>query len=559
LGRRYVLGEELGRGGVGVVYVGYDLEARRSVAIKVLRPEHTDDDEALARFEQEARIARQISHENVARVYDFGRDGDSRYLVLELLGPTLKDLLKERKRIPAGSAARIMSQVLAGLGAAHRAGIVHRDVKPQNVLFAVDSGQPAVLQVKVVDFGIARIIGGRSHTAAGRFFGTAYYVSPEQASGQQVGPASDLYSAGVVLYELLTGEVPFNGESDLAILRKHVEEAPRPPSKIASEVPPRLEAVVLRALEKQPERRWPDASAMRAALASYDTPAGQPLAAAATRPFLLPSKVILPPNEREKQREKERDSRGAPAVAPNGSARSLLGRLRSLLRGSAKPPVRQATVPLATVTRSRPATSRDRPAADRDRSAAPIGFALLLLAAVVLGLALGGVALSAAPFGAWPTSAPTTPATATRAVPGGASAQRVALPSDAFDGGCLDGTLPAKVLGGTLILGQSSTCPRAVAQFDLADKPRAGATLRLTALASPLEAPEVAVLLNDRQVFKGRLALPQDGGPGEASLPVPDGTLRTGRNRLEIRNLASGAQPEVGPWLALFSGEIGWR
>ncbi len=552
LGGRYVLGDELGRGGIGVVYVGYDRRTKRSVAVKVLRPDHTEDADALARFEQEDRIARQISHENVAEVYDFGRDGDTRYLVLELLGPTLKDLLDRRKRLPPKRAAHVVSQVLAGLGAAHRAGIVHRDVKPQNVLFVEQPDGTDPLKVKLVDFGIARIASARTHTAAGRFFGTVHYVSPEQATGQQVGPASDIYSAGVLLYQLLTGVVPFDGEDDLAVLNRHVGEPPVPPSRLAPGIPPRLDAIVLRALEKDPERRWPDAETMADALDTYDQPSTRWPEEDPTRGASVASDT--------------RAWTASKAPATNGK------------------PSRDATVRLDAVAPPRPR----RPEVKDSTWRASVAFVAIIFVAVLLGVLLAIVALDSTalhigqigqightgvPSGVATTPVPaSTPAPSGQATPTptdratptpGATAAVVAtgltLSADDFVGGCLAGILPSRLLAGTLILDQTSTCPSATAQFGLATRPRGAATLQLSALNSPLGAPEVAVLVDDRPVFRGQLNLPTDGGSGGATITLPDGTLRAGSNLIEVRNLATDSPPEVGPWLILFGAVISWR
>ena len=265
---------------------------------------------------------------------------------------------------------------------------------------------------------------------------------------------------------------------------------------------------------------------MRAALATHDLPQSQWPEAGQTRQIAIPTDT--------------RTWRPVPAPAGNGSARAA---------------PREPTARLGAVAlRSRPRVP-NQPAR---RWAAPVGFAFILLVAVVLGLLLGIAALAATPLRPVRPSAPAT-AVPARGAPATASATRVALSADDFDGGCLEGTLPSRLVGGTVILGQASRCPLAVAEFDLADRPRGAATLRLSALNAPLGAPEVAVVVNDRQVFRGQLDLPRDGGWGSATLALADGALRAGRNRLEVRNLATDQQPEAGPWIVLFGAEASWR
>lgn len=264
LGGRYELGEKIGEGGAAVVYRARDTRLDRPVAVKVLRSQFVDDRDAVVRFQREARAAASLAHPNVVPVYDYGQDGDTHFIVLELLpGPTLKGYLSARGALPVGEALAIARQILAGLQAAHDRGLVHRDVKPQNVLFAADGS------VKVADFGIARALAAPALTAAGEAIGTASYLSPEQARGEPVGPASDVYSAGVVLYEMLAGRPPFTGDTGLAIALKHVAELPAPLDEVAPGVPAGIARIVGRALAKDPSERWPDAAALAGALADY--------------------------------------------------------------------------------------------------------------------------------------------------------------------------------------------------------------------------------------------------------------------------------------------------
>jgi len=260
LGDRYRLLERIGSGGMADVYCAHDTRLRRDVAVKVLRP--IDGDPAFAaRFRREARHAASIQHPNVATVYDFGEDGDDRYIVMELVrGDTLKDLVRRRGALSEDEALTMAERVARGLEAAHARRLVHRDLKPHNVLVGGD-GQP-----RIVDFGIAKASDGTALTGAAAVLGTAHYFSPEQASGKSADHRSDLYSLGVVLFELLTGRLPFDGGNPVEIAMRHVRDAPPRPSDWRPGLRRATDEVVLRALEKDPDRRFATASAMAAAL-----------------------------------------------------------------------------------------------------------------------------------------------------------------------------------------------------------------------------------------------------------------------------------------------------
>ncbi len=258
---RYHLLQRLGDGSTATTYLAEDELLGRRVAVKLFRSEYLVDPRERARFEREARAAAAVSHPNVVQVFDVGQEGDTRYLVMEWVdGTDLKRLIRERAPLPAEEAARLMLDLLRGLAAIHRAGIIHRDVKSQNVL--IDRSGRA----KLADFGIARTARDTGLTETGSVIGTAAYMAPEQATGRPVSPATDLYAAGVILYELLTGRLPFSGENPLEVLYQHVHEPPIPPRRHNSAISPALEAVVLRALAKSPEERFRSAEAMAAAL-----------------------------------------------------------------------------------------------------------------------------------------------------------------------------------------------------------------------------------------------------------------------------------------------------
>lgn len=261
VGGRYELGRQLGAGGMARVYLGHDRVLDRQVAVKVLSEPFASDPNFVERFRREASAAAGLNHPNIVAVYDRGEADGSYYIVMEYLsGPDLKQVIRRRAPLPAGEAIDNAQQVLAALGAAHRRDLVHRDVKPQNVMVAEDG------HLKVTDFGIARAGAEADMTEAGSVIGTAQYLSPEQARGGEVTSASDCYALGIVLYEMLTGQVPFDGGPPVAVAMKQVTDPPTPPSEIEPGVPPELEAVVMRALAKRPSERYRTAQEFSRAL-----------------------------------------------------------------------------------------------------------------------------------------------------------------------------------------------------------------------------------------------------------------------------------------------------
>ena len=258
---RYLLVRKLGTGGMANVYLAEDQELGRRVAIKMLDDRHAQDEQFVERFRREAKNAAGLSHPNVVSIYDRGQAEGTYYIAMEYLeGRTLKELLVARGPTPIPVAIDYARQILAALGFAHRHGVVHRDIKPHNVAVAPDG------RIKVMDFGIARA-GTSQMTETGSIIGTAQYLSPEQAKGAPVGPTSDIYSVGIVLYEMLTGSVPFTGDTPLEIAMKHLSATPEPPSEQRPEVPHELDSIVLRALAKRPEDRYQTAEEMDADLA----------------------------------------------------------------------------------------------------------------------------------------------------------------------------------------------------------------------------------------------------------------------------------------------------
>jgi tRNA A-37 threonylcarbamoyl transferase component Bud32 len=254
---RYTLVEPLGSGGMAEVYLAHDEVLDRDVALKILRGQYADDEEFVERFRREAQSAAGLSHPNIVSIYDRGRSEDGAYYIAMEYVPrgTLKDRISRDGALEPGMAAGVALQIADALQAAHESGVIHRDIKPQNVLITKTG------DIKVTDFGIARATSSPL-TATSAVLGTAGYMSPEQAMGEPVGQGSDLYSLGVVLYEMLTGDIPFRAESPIAQAMMHVNERPRSPREVNPEVPEPLDALTLKLLAKDPEDRYPSATAL---------------------------------------------------------------------------------------------------------------------------------------------------------------------------------------------------------------------------------------------------------------------------------------------------------
>jgi serine/threonine-protein kinase len=261
LNDRYEMQQRIGRGGMADVYLARDILLDRLVAIKVLFPEFATDPAFVERFRREAQSAANLNHPNIVGVYDWGRSNNTYFMAMEYVpGRTLADALRDIGQIPAMKAAEVGIEVAAALAFAHRNNVVHRDIKPGNILIG-SSGQ-----LKVADFGIARALGSaadNSLTQVGSVMGTAAYFSPEQAQGGQPDPRSDLYSLGIVLYEMVGGRPPFSGENPVAIAYKQVHDQPQPLNQLAPDVPRAFEAIVARLLAKDPDLRYPSADAVR--------------------------------------------------------------------------------------------------------------------------------------------------------------------------------------------------------------------------------------------------------------------------------------------------------
>jgi serine/threonine-protein kinase len=271
LDEKYRLDERLGTGGMGTVYRATHLLIDRPVAVKVLNPRYVEDEAAQVRFRREARAAGRLQHANAVTVTDFGSTSDGLvYIVMELLeGRTLRDVLAREAPLDVARAVSIMLQISSAVAAAHNAGVIHRDLKPANIFVVQRKDAPPF--IKVLDFGIAKLAADaldddddpQTLTQVGAMIGTPRYMSPEQCDGAHLTPAADVYSLGIILYEMLTGTTPFNGTSPLAIAIKHSSQPPRSPREFVATIPPALEEIVLHALEKKAENRPKDAEAFR--------------------------------------------------------------------------------------------------------------------------------------------------------------------------------------------------------------------------------------------------------------------------------------------------------
>jgi serine/threonine-protein kinase len=303
---RYELEELVGSGGMSDVFRARDNQLDRRVAIKVLHERYADDPEYLARFRTEARSVARLSHPNIVTVIDRGVDDGRQYIVFEHVdGENLKELVQRSGRLPVRRAVELALAVADGLAFAHQEGLVHRDVKPQNVLLSREG------EVKVTDFGIARSLEvEHGVTQTGTVLGTGEYLAPEQASGKPVSPATDVYSLGVVLWEMLAGEVPFDGENFVAVALRHVNEPLPSLREVRPDVPPRLAAAVERALAKDPAGRFPSMAALakelRACLAESVGEAPVALDEAALTLITPPAAAQAPPARVRRRRSRRR-------------------------------------------------------------------------------------------------------------------------------------------------------------------------------------------------------------------------------------------------------------
>lgn len=266
LANRYQLLQTLGAGGMAVVYRAKDINLERFVAVKILRPDFSKDEGFRKRFHQEAKSAANLSHPNIVTVHDFGLEGEQLFIIMEYIpGTHLKKIIQEREKLSIEEGLDILIQASAGIGYAHRAGFVHCDVKPHNILVAPDK------RVKVTDFGIARALASiQPDEKSNIVWGSPQYLSPEQANGEAPSPASDVYSLGVVMYEVLTGKLPFYSKDPNQMIKLHLEAKPVSPRKINPDIPQPLEQIILKVLSKEPSSRYRTADQLSRVLENFN-------------------------------------------------------------------------------------------------------------------------------------------------------------------------------------------------------------------------------------------------------------------------------------------------
>jgi serine/threonine protein kinase len=383
LADRYAVGELLGRGGMAEVYLATDRVLDRPVAFKVLGGWLANDGTFVARFRREALAAARISHPNLVAVFDAGSEDGVHYIVMEHVpGETLADVLRKEGRLHPNRASSIAASVADALGVAHAARIVHRDVKPANVMLTPGG------RTKLMDLGIARDIDGESITHASSILGTAGYLSPEQARGDPVDHRSDIYSLGCVLYEMLTGRQPFEAQDPLAMAYKHVHETPVPPTSLEPSIPPALEAVTLRAMEKEPAARYQNVEEMASALDDRTAPV-PPLTTTTPMPP-VPATAPLPmahPDTLARRADRVRRRRPLVPLLLGLAALALLGGLAYALFGNDPPAGRAgpSDSPSPSVSPSRSPSPSPTPA-----PVDPVQGAVAALQAVVAQGVSGG-------------------------------------------------------------------------------------------------------------------------------------------------------------------------
>ncbi len=301
INERYRINRELGRGGMAVVYDATDLLLDRQVALKMLKEEYASDDDFIERLKLEARAVARINHPNVVNIYDISQQEGSYYLVMEnIAGKNLKDIISRRGKIPVIEALDVASQICSALMVAHKNNIVHCDIKPHNIIIT------PLNQVKVTDFGIARAVSSSTkHEVTSSIEGSAHYFSPEQAQGAEITPLSDIYSLGVVLYEMLTGQLPFTGKTAVNVALKHIKEKPENIKLREENVPEEVENVIMTALAKNPQDRYQNAQKMRDAIKT----------------------VLTSIREREQQKQEEKDNNLAKTLIHDKSAEKIRAEL----------------------------------------------------------------------------------------------------------------------------------------------------------------------------------------------------------------------------------------
>lgn len=467
---RYRIDAIIARGGMSTVYRGVDLRLDRPVAVKVMDPRFADDPAFLSRFELEARSVARLSHAGLVAVYDQGRDDGHVFLVMELVeGGTLRDLLRERRALSVPLAFSVLEPVLAALATAHRAGLVHRDIKPENVLIAADG------LVKIADFGLVRAVAAAGVTAGSVILGTAAYLSPEQVSPGSSDARSDVYSAGVLLYEMLTGVPPYSGESPLSVAYQHVNTDTTAPSRLVPGLVPELDDLVLRATRRDPAARFTDAGQMLGEVLEL-------------RRWLHLAPVRVPvPGRCGDRPDAARTSTGA----PTGVAQHTRAMSTELVGSRAAPPAEQLGGGYAEVRR-------------RARRSAAIWITVVLLLAAAVGL--GGWWLGSGQFTSVPVLTGLPRSTAEQLL------ARAGLQAAATQEGYDNSAPPQQVLGAQPAGGSRVT---------------RGATVRLRVSLGRPVVPRIAVGTPESGVTPALQArsLRPVNAPGVYDETAPEGTL----------------------------------
>ncbi|HEX2909244.1 MAG TPA: protein kinase [Chloroflexia bacterium] len=500
IGDRYELLELVGRGGMSRIYRARDRRLQRIVAVKLLLEEHNRDPSSVARFNREARSLAALSSPYIVEVFDYGQEEDVYYLVMEFIeGTNLKELIRSKGAFGPQESINIINQVLLALETAHSHGIIHRDVKPQNILIQSGTGQ-----VKLTDFGVARAPDDMSITTVGTTIGTVQYMSPEQSSGEMISPASDVYSAGVVLYELLTGRLPFEGSSPMQIALQHLHDPPPALSSLGLNLPPALEQVVMRALTKNPAQRYHTAEEMRQALSGVFDKASNPA---------QPS-----PDYQE----------------PYYPTESL--------------PI----TPADTATREYRPPLKAQKLRPQERKPAGRILPLVIILLLIAGGVLAWLIFTGRPESSLPGAATSVGSSKSSPVAGSsgnaASGTLLTIKSDQLSGAYrrTDGTLYGRQE--VALYGSGSNYNEGKVTFKLNSVSNGSMTLRLTGLDDERPAQcGLQVVLNGKTIFDGANTFPKvrDGDNGEGGgdrywgqmqIPVPPGSLRQGSNDLIIRN-----------------------
>ena len=563
LASRYEITQRIGEGNFAETFLATDTALGRQVAIKILRDQYARDPRVAARFEREARAAASVTHPNVVDVFDYGRDGDTLYIVMEWVnGTDLKDYIRRHGPLPVAEATRLMREILAGLGAIHAAGIIHRDVKSQNVLIS-RSGI-----AKLTDFGIARGSVDSGLTDTGMALGTAAYMAPEQATGAPLTPAADIYAAGVILFEMLTARLPFPGDNPVQVMYQHVNDPPVLPRSIIAAIPPALELVIMRALAKDPTARFASADAMAQALTDPPDPTqATRIMAAASTPTLVTPRLRPgdggPPPPRRRMLAPQPSGPGWPLVlaaallillglgglfllaARGGGAPTPTPTLGAVVESAATPSPTATSTPTPTPTPTPVPTATPTPTATPVPTATP----------------------TPTPVPATPTPIPPTPtATLPPNLPQAgvplnpalirpfvANDQQVAINGNAFVG-AFD---PLKQTGqqsnfpanSALLFGGGSQFNTGTATFAAKQTQNRLLFIELRAMDDPnVEKVPLRITLNGTVIWEGRSPFPDGTSGTQAWLVADHALLKPGNNTLTIANLSPTGQVGTAPW-----------